>query len=95
MTTDTQTNIELTITPRGQQNIRNMADKVRQISFQHGETSKEATESAVSLASCLARVFELGGRIMGEDDLSLYCTNRYIDYGVNWSERSGTWSVNS
>ena len=52
-------------------------------------------DTVLSFAQSLASIIRLGGTVHADGELSLICRNDQIVYGVNWSENSKTWSVNS
>lgn len=84
----------LNLTQQAVHNIHKMNDHVRHILAEEGPTERYA-KAAGSLARSLTAMIGLGGRITADGDLSLYCMNDRIHYGVNYDRHSDTWSVNS
>ena len=70
--------------------INNMTRKVDESKY-----NTDYTETVRTFAHSLATLIRLGGTVHADGELSLICRNDQIVYGVNWSENSKTWSVNS
>jgi hypothetical protein len=90
--------------------ISNMQARLNTVAHGIGEHHEATTKMALSLSRSLIQMMRLGGRITADGELSLYCRNDYIDYGVNFHSKklvlvspvdeieydlAGEWSVNS
>jgi hypothetical protein len=73
--------VRLELTPGALEVVTAMQERVAAVAEEYGEGSPEHVEILKSLASALARVLELGGRITKDDELSLFGAS-YIAYGV-------------
>jgi hypothetical protein len=93
--------MEIYFTPEAKTTITEMENQVRKIAVYYGENSDLYRNASDSLRRSLVALIGLGGRVSKDtSELSLFCHNEFIAYGVNWSpnwefEHAGTWSVNS
>jgi hypothetical protein len=98
---------QLELTPEALETMAAMRARVAAVADHYGRGSTEHAEIADSLADVLARVFQLGGRIMrdGREDELCLLGDSFITYGVvffpkrlDGDERDpllGEWSVHN
>src|SRR5215218_10284477 len=97
---------QLDLTPEALGTIAAMRSRVAAVADHYGQGSPEHAEIADSLADVLARVLQLGGRIMrdGREDELCLLGHGFLVYGVvffplrHGDQRDplrGTWSVHS
>lgn len=71
----------ITFTEQAQRNILNMQRRVHEVARTYGDESEEYRDMARSLLAALIQMLNLGGRVTGEDDLSLLIDS-FITVGV-------------
>lgn len=94
--------LSLTFTPDAHIRVGKMKDRCWEIGNHYGSDSREYREAVKTLMVALVAMIGLAGKVSADafSDLSLYCRNEFIDYGVTFFPTDdggpgGTWSVDA
>lgn len=75
---------DLRFTPEARQTITAMKDRVNELRAWYGPDHAATMKAERSLAAVLVTMIGLGGFIGKDGDISLFCRNEHIAYGVIW-----------
>ena len=87
----------IVLTPGAQRNLENMQQRVWDIANTYGLNSVDYQKALLSFQQCIMQMLRFGGKVYGEDDLSLivesYITLGIIFHRTKYKHEDGGWDA--